>query len=152
MDSSLHRLWDRYRALNPDAPKDVPISFHFCDNSHDADLCAELVASGKKRATAPSVAELKLAGDPMPRVGDLAIVTNWAGTAVAIIRTMSVEIKRFSEIDDAFARAEGEGDLSLKWWRAAHLSYYRNILAGSQYEVDDNLEIICEHFELVLKA
>lgn len=152
MNSSAARLWDRYRAINPDAPVDAPSSFHFCDNQVDADLCAHLVAIGQKRATAPSVAELELAGDPMPRVGDYSIVTDWEGDAVAIIRTVSVETKRFGEIDEEFARSEGEGDLSLEWWRAAHQSYYENVLAGSQFTVDADLEIVCERFTIVLAA
>ena len=152
MTSSATRLWDRYRAINPDAPADTPRSFHFCDNQVDADLCANLVAIGQKRATATSIAELELAGDPIPRVGDYWIVTDWAGNAVALIRTASVETKRFGEIDEEFARTEGEGDLSLEWWRAAHQRYYENVLAGSQFTVDGDLEIVCERFTLVLVA
>lgn len=152
MTSSAVRLWDRYRAINSEARADTPNSFHFCDNQRDADLCATLVATGQKRATAPSVAELELAGDPAPRVGDYSIVTDWEGHAIAVIRTVSVEIRRFGEIDEAFARLEGEGDLTLEWWRAAHQSYYENVLAGSHYKVDADLKIVCETFEVVLKA
>ncbi len=150
MTSTVVRLWDRYRAINPEAPADMPNSFHFCDNQADADLCAALVARGHKRATAQSVAELELAGEPVPRVGDYAIVTDWAGLAVVVIRTVSVELRRFAEIDEEFARAEGEGDLTLEWWRAAHQRYYENVLAGSRYTVDADLEIVCERFEVVL--
>lgn len=152
MNASVAQLWNRYRAINPDAPANVPISFHFCDNEKDADLCADLVARGIKRATAPSVAELELAGDPMPQVGDYAIVTDWTGNAVAVIRTTAVETKRFADVDADFARAEGEGDLTLKWWREAHHAYYSSVLAGTDYTVDDDLEVICERFDLVLKA
>lgn len=152
MNPSIVRLWDRYRAINSHAPANVPISFHFCDNQEDADLCASLVAEGRKRATAPSAAELELAGDPMPRVGDYAIVTNWAGDAVAVIRTASVETRLFAEIDEEFAHAEGEGDLTLEWWRTAHQKYYEHVLAGSSYTVDADLEIVCERFDLMLKA
>lgn len=152
MNSSAIRLWDQYRAINRDAPADVPISFHFCDNQKDADLCAALVVSGQKRASAPSVAELKLAGDSIPQVGDYAIVTGWAGNAVAVIRTVSAEITRFGEVDEEFARAEGEGDLTLEWWRTAHQAYYESVLAGSQHIVNADLEIVCERFELVLAA
>lgn len=152
MNSSVVRLWDRYRAINPDAPSAAPVSFHFCDNQEDADLCASLVAGGQKRATAPSVAELELAGDPMPQVGDYAIVTDWAGDAVAVIRTASVEVRRFGEIDEDFALAEGEGDLTLDWWRTAHRAYYENVLAGSRYTVNSDLEVVCERFDLVFKA
>lgn len=152
MRSSAAQLWDRYRAINPHAPVAVPNSFHFCDNQEDADICANLVASGRKRATAPSVAELTLAGDPMPRVGDYSIVTDWKGTAVAVIRTVSVETRRFGEIDKEFAQTEGEGDLTLEWWRAAHQKYYERVLSGSNVTVDANLEIVCERFAVVLKA
>lgn len=152
MNSSVIRLWDQYRAINRDAPADVPINFHFCDNQKDADLCAAYIVSGQKRATAPSVAELKLAGDPIPQVGDYAIVTDWAGHAVAVIRTTSADIRRFGEVDEDFARAEGEGDLTLEWWRTAHQAYYESVLAGSRHIVNADLEIVCERFELVLAA
>ncbi|MBO9580656.1 MAG: ASCH domain-containing protein [Sphingobium sp.] len=152
MNISVIRLWDRYRAINRDAPAGVPNSFHFCDNQEDADLCATLVVMGQKRATAPSVAELELAGDPIPQVGDYSIVTDWAGKAVAVIRTASVEIRRFGDVDEDFARAEGEGDLTLDWWRTAHQAYYESVLAGSRHIVDAGLEIVCERFELVLQV
>jgi uncharacterized protein YhfF len=32
--------------------------------------------------------------------------------------------RRFSEIDEAFAFDEGEGDRTLTYWRTAHQSYF----------------------------
>lgn len=150
MDLTTEMFWQRYRSIEPAAPATVPSSFHFCDNREDADLCAQLVVAGRKRATATSLAELELGGDPMPRVGDYAIITDWEGRARAIIRTTSVEIRRFGDIDQSFAAKEGEGDLTLEWWRAAHQAYYGRVLDGSDYRVDDDLEIACEEFVLVM--
>lgn len=152
MHPSVLQLWTRYRAIDPASPAAVPVSFHFCDNREDADLCATLVVAGRKRATAASVAELQLAGDPMPRAGDYAIVTDWQGEAKAVIRTTSVDIRRFGDIDRKFARDEGEGDMTLEWWRQAHEAYYRRVLVNSHYVVDDDLEIACERFELMMSA
>jgi len=152
MHPSVGRLWTQYRAINSCAPAAVPVSFHFCDNPVEADLCAALVREGQKRATAPSVAELQRSGSPIPQVGDFAIVTDWVGVAVAVIRTTAVEIKRFADVDEAFARAEGEGDLTLEGWRRLHQAYYERVLAGSQSVVDAALEIVCERFEVVLRA
>ena len=152
LHSSVKQLWNSYREENLDAPADVPISFHFCDNAKSADLCADLVVAGLKRATAVSLAELELSSAPVPRAGDYAVVTNWAGEAKAIIRTTSVEIRRFNEVDEGFAAAEGEGDGTLDWWRSAHRAYFQRALAGSSYVVDDDLEIACEHFEVLLTA
>ncbi len=150
MHPSVIRLWNAYRAQNPAAPAGVPICFHFCDNQADADLCADLVVQGHKCATATSLAELILAGQRIPRPRDYWIVTNWAGEAKAAIRTTSVDIRRFGDVDAAFAEAEGEGDLTLEWWRTAHDAYYRRVLANSPYVVNDDLEIACERFELLM--
>lgn len=150
MTPSARQLWDRYRALHPDAP-DVPYeTFHFCDNQEDADICAELVVRGIKRATAASVAELELAGLRQPVVGDVSVVTRWDGEAVAVIATSKVEIRRLDDVDEAFAQREGEGDKTLTWWRTAHEAYYRRVLADSGIAVDGDLLIVCEYFERVL--
>ena len=149
MHPSMTELWARYRYVNADAPTEAPAAFHFCDNRQDADTCLALVLEGRKRATASSLAELQLAGVPVPQPGEFSIVTNWAGEARAIIRTTSVEIRRFAEVDEAFARTEGEGDGTLAWWRTAHRAYFERVLAGSGHVVDDDLEIACERFELV---
>ncbi|TCK23818.1 uncharacterized protein YhfF [Ancylobacter aquaticus] len=152
MQPSLGQLWARYRAVNADAPMEAPAAFHFCDNAEDANLCLALVLAGVKRATATSLAEVRLARAALPQPGEFFLVTDWAGEARAVIRTISVEIRRFSEVDEEFARLEGEGDGTLAWWREAHLAYYRRVLAGSGHVVDGDLEIACERFERVFPA
>ncbi|MEP5939212.1 MAG: ASCH domain-containing protein [Erythrobacter sp.] len=142
-------LWALYRSENSDAPEAPIASYHFCDNAEDAATCLQLVLDGQKRATACSLKELELCGDPVPQAGDLNVVTDFAGDAHAIIRTTSVELKKFSEVDAEFARAEGEGDLSLEWWRDAHRAYFTRVLAGTDIAVDDDLMIACERFEVV---
>lgn len=150
MTPSARALWDRYRALHPDAPKQPYESFHFCDNQQDADICADLVVRGIKRATAASVEELKLLDMRPARVGDVSVVTTWDGEAVAIIETTQIEVRRLGDVDEAFALREGEGDRTLAWWRTAHEAYYRRVLDGTGIRVDDDLLIVCEHFERVL--
>ncbi|WP_447727371.1 ASCH domain-containing protein [Sphingomonas koreensis] len=152
MDPSVPRLWRRYRETDPSAPADLPVVFHFCDNQPDADSCANLVVAGRKRATASSLVELELAELPVPNAGDLAVITGWSGEAKAVIRTTSVEIRKFRDVDEAFARDEGEGDLTLEWWRDAHRAYYERVLANSGHRVDDDLQIACERFEVVMLA
>lgn len=149
MDERTSEFWARFRALNPEAPVRPDAVFHFCDNQADADTCADLVRSGKKRATASSLAELALASDPYPKAGDLNVVTDWLGAPQAVIRTVSVEVRRLGDVDEDFAQAEGEGDGSLAWWRQAHEAYYGRVLAGSGRRVNDDLEIACERFEVV---
>lgn len=150
MNPSVSALWQRYRLADPSAPAEAQAVYHFCDNQEDADGCADLVVAGRKCATATSLAELERDNIPMPKAGDYAVITGWSGDARAVIRTTSVDIRRFGDVDADFARTEGEGDLTLEWWRTAHRAYYERVLAGSDYAVDDDLLIACERFEVVL--
>ena len=149
MADGLESFWAGFRTRHPDAPEQVPDAFHFCDNERDADVCADLVVAGQKLATASSLAELEIAGLRPPSPGDWAIVTDFSGRPRAVIRTTSVEMRRFADVDAEFARTEGEGDLSLAWWRQAHRAYYERVLAGSGVIVDDDLAIACERFEIL---
>jgi hypothetical protein len=48
------------------------------------------------------------------------------GAPVAVIETVSVELKRFDQIDAEFAFEEGEGDRSLRFWRLTHKRYFHD--------------------------
>jgi uncharacterized protein YhfF len=47
------------------------------------------------------------------------------GRPRAVVETVSLEQRAFQEVDEAFARKEGEGDLTLEWWREVHMSYFK---------------------------
>jgi uncharacterized protein YhfF len=66
-----------------------------------------------------------------------------------VLRTADVEIRPFGEVDADFAAAEGEGDGSLDYWRAAHWSYFtrrREILGRTPSQ---RMPVILERFDLV---
>jgi uncharacterized protein YhfF len=121
----------------------------FGDNKQIADEAAYLVLAGKKRATSPSLWELELIDEPVPKSGDYAIIINWAGYAQCIIQTTSVDITLYDEISPAFARLEGEGDGSLEYWRSQHWAYYHRVLHGTKYSPSGEMPIICERFNLI---
>ncbi len=124
-------------------------AWHFCDNKEDADECARLVLSGEKRATAPSIWELKFKNEKIPEVGDINIITNWDGAARCVIRTVAVEIVPYNKVTSKHAALEGEGDGSLKYWRKVHQAYYERVLEGSDYEFQKDMPIVFEQFEVV---
>lgn len=124
-------------------------AWHFCDNQEDAEECAELVLRSKKRATSPSVWELEIQGLDIPQKGDLNIVTDWIGSPQCIIQTKDVELLKFREITSKHAVLEGEGDGSLAYWRRTHWDYYKRVFDGTRYEVDEDMPIVFEQFEVV---
>src|SRR5206468_2949865 len=77
-----------------------------------------LVRDGPKRATA-SLRSAYEDGEPIPRAGELSVILDGDGDPLCVIRTTHVEIRRFADVDEEFAWAEGEGDRSLAYWRRA---------------------------------
>jgi uncharacterized protein YhfF len=134
---------------DPDTSDRPMSSFYFSDNQQDADGLAKLVKRGKKRATSPSQWYFELRGEPMPKPGDLHVVTNWAGVAQCVIRTTRIEIVRFDQVTAEHAAAEGEGDGSLAYWRETHWWYYQRELAGSAFTPAPDMPVVCEYFDLV---
>ncbi|OLC59342.1 MAG: hypothetical protein AUH76_14790 [Candidatus Rokubacteria bacterium 13_1_40CM_4_67_11] len=124
-------------------------AFAFGDSPALAEQLAALVVAGQKRATASLPIQFEADGAPLPKAGDVSIVTLGDGTPVAIIETTDVRLVEFGAVDAAFAAAEGEGDRSLTWWRAAHTAYFGRLLARLGGELKDTSLVVCERFRLV---
>ena len=43
---------------------------------------------------------------------------------VCVIRLISIRLVRFCDVTEEFARKEGEGDLSLEYWRKEHHRFF----------------------------
>ena len=112
------------------------------------DLATELallVRDGPKRATASLASEYEEEGEKLPEAGDLSLILDGEGEPVCVIRTTKVEVRRFGDVDEAFAWDEGEGDRTLDWWRRAHLWFFEQ----QGVPVDDDTDVVLEHFELL---
>ena len=77
------------------------------------------------------------------------MVLDGAGRPRAIVRNTHVEMRHFNEIDDGFAFEAGEGDLSLRWWLTAHRQEFAEQAEREGFEVDERIELVLEHFEVV---
>ena len=99
---------------------------------------AALILAGRKQATVWNGA---LPNETAPGMRWRVTVN---GRDVAVIETLSVERRKFREIDEAFAFAEGEGDRSLAFWRAVHEKFFRE-----EGHFTPDMELWCEIFRLV---
>jgi uncharacterized protein YhfF len=57
-----------------------------------------------------------------------------------------VTLRRFDEVDAAFAHDEGEGDRSLAYWRQAHEVYFRRLGCFAP-----DMLLYCERFRLLAR-
>lgn len=105
---------------------------------------ALLVRDGPKRATAGRLAD-HTDDEPVPQPGEISVILDGEGVPVCVIRTTTVEIRRFGDVDEQFAWDEGEGERTLEWWRRAHEWFFDQ--QGTP--IDDDTEMVLERFELV---
>jgi len=119
------------------------VTFSFGDSPEMADELLALVLSGRKTATCGALRDFGGA-EPVPEVGRRDVVLDGRGRRAAVIETISVEHKRFDQVDAEFAAAEGEGDLSYEYWREAHQAYFAR---NGGFSTD--MVLVCERFRLV---
>lgn len=124
-------------------------AFHFDDNEPSANELAQLVLTGTKRATAGLVWSFENASVPLPKVGDLSVVTNWNKEPLCVIETQRVDIVPFNEVSAAFAATEGEGDGSLEYWQQAHSSCFSRECQRIGRDFDPRMPVVCERFAVV---
>ncbi len=122
----------------------MSVSFSFGDSPAMADALLALVLAGRKTATCGALRDFPEGSPDRPHVGRRDTVLDGAGRPAAIIETLEVTIRRFDEMDEAFARDEGEGLLTLADWREGHQTYF----ARNGGFAPDML-LLCERFRLV---
>jgi uncharacterized protein YhfF len=120
------------------------VTFSFGDSPAMADELLALVLAGTKTATCGAVRDFGPGKDAPPVVGRRDIVLDGAGRPAAIIETVEVTVRRFSEMDEQFAYDEGEGFRTLAHWREGHRDFFERNGGWSE-----DLELICERFRLI---
>lgn len=149
--SALASYWEAVRAEHPDLPVEVPEAWAFGATPAHADELLALVLAGVKTGTASSLWDYEEAGDPLPAVGELSIILDGDGAPRAVIETTSIRIVAFDEVDPEHAAAEGEGDRTLDYWRAAHERYWR-AHSENPRGFEPDMPVVCELFRLVHPA
>lgn len=115
------------------------------------DKLAALVLEGKKTATSSSYILYKLNDERVPQAGDYSIILDSRDNALCIIRTVKADIVEYGKVTEEFARKEGEGDLSLDYWREVHQAFFTQELQTVNLSLDDQTLIVCEEFEVVFR-
>jgi uncharacterized protein YhfF len=121
----------------------------FGDSPEMATELAGLVIAGMKRATASLARDYGNGREPIPNLGDFVMMLDGERRPRFIWRTTEVTLKPLSEVDEAFAWDEGEGDRMRDWWLDAHRRYFARQATREGFEIDDEILTVFERFEVV---
>jgi uncharacterized protein YhfF len=121
----------------------------FGDTPEMATELADLVIAGTKSATASLARDYGEGREPTPRTGDFVMMLDGEARPRLIRRTIEVTIKPLSQVDEAFAWDEGEGERTRNWWLDAHRRYFARQASREGFELDDEILTVFERFEVV---
>lgn len=147
-NNSVVHLWEEYRKINENAPKDYQV-WAFGNSKEVANELAKLVLEGRKTATSSNYTLYELEEEPLPFVGLHNIILNGEDQAVAIVETTSVEVIPFDEVTVEHAYLEGEGDRSLRYWREVHETFFKKEFENINKEFHYKIPVVCERFRLL---
>ena len=144
----LQLLWQAYLTTLPKNHLHrfnlLPDAWSFGDSPQMADKLSKLVVNGIKTATCK-----RYLGENILDEAGLSIILDGDGNPTCIIETYEITIRRYQDIDREFAIAEGEGDLSLDYWRKAHWLFFSQEAEKEGYKKSENMLLICERFRVL---
>ncbi len=144
-------FWDDYLATLPSnsRPRKQFVEAAFAGRREGTDALIRLYRLGKKSAGSSLVKDFESAGDPLPKVGNYWIMLDSHERPQLLVKTIRTEINLFGDIPKAVARAEGEGDLSVSYWKKAHRDFYLSFLTKWGIADINKAKVITEHFEIL---
>lgn len=106
----------------------------------DNDKLIELVLSGKKTATSSLYDKASL-----PVISEESIIIFDNEKEACVVRTKGYKIIRFGDVTEDMAFLEGEGDLSLRYWKKVHYEFFKS----QDDKFNEDSKIIFEEFEVI---
>ena len=151
---SIQAYWQKFLSTLPaDSPYHTQpyLAEGWGDSPQMADELGALIAEGVKTGTCSAVWDWEAEGNPIPEVGLVTIVLDGRGEPLCIVGTFEVNIRKYNEVDADFAHAEGEGNLSLDYWREAHRNFFSRTLPKIGREFFEDMPLVCERFRVIYK-
>jgi uncharacterized protein YhfF len=112
-----------------------------------ADEGAALILNGTKTLTSSPVWDYP--DGNIPFVGALSVLLDGSRRPRGIVETTRVEIMPFGAITEEMARAYGEGERTIEWWRRVMGALYRAAAARHNVNLTDDTPRIWEWFTVV---
>jgi uncharacterized protein YhfF len=110
---------------------------------------AELILSGRKRATTSLDRDYGPGRAPRPAVGDHVVVVDGAGQPRCIWRTTEVTVQPMIRVDDTYAQAEGEGGGGRDEWLDNHRWFFARKAEAEGFQMTDEEPTVFERFRVV---
>lgn len=153
LSSAAKEYWAQYLNSIPQQtrPQNPFVEAAYAGTKDTTDELIALFLTGRKTAGSSLVIDYELNDEPLPVIGNFWIILNSISEPKLIVKTVGVERNLFKEIPQRVVIAEGEGDLSVEYWKQVHSQFFLPFLEEWGVENLEEAEVITEYFEIVYK-
>jgi uncharacterized protein YhfF/ribosomal protein S18 acetylase RimI-like enzyme len=144
----IEEYWNKFIKNNPEYKNTKYEIWSFGYGDYQANKLLGYVKQGIKTGTS-SAYEMYDETEKKPEKNVLSIVTYGNGFPGCIIKTTEIRNKAFNEISEEEAKSEGEGNLTLEYWREVHEKFFREEYDEKGMIFSYNIPVIYEKFELI---
>ena len=150
-DQTVSEMWNDFTEANPEFKNDPsPDADYFHNNEEDANRLAKLIRNGKKMAGSNLYFFYEQANADLPEIGTKSIVTDFDGTARAIIQITKVDTIPFNQISREYAEMDmGTNSEALQKWKKAHWDFFAPAMKENGVEPTEDMLIVCEWFKTI---
>lgn len=147
------KFWQEYVNSLEEAkrPQQASVMASYAGSPEITDELLELYLSGKKWAGSSILEDFISSGDPIPKIDDYWIYLDSKSIPRIILRTEETVLNKFYNVPESIAIAEGEGDLSLEYWREAHSRFYLPQIKSWGLQSLEDATVITEFFSIVYR-
>jgi len=144
----LDAFWARARSAVPDLPDHYQVRWIGLDRDTTRQVI-DLIRSGDKTGTFTLPWIVENTGQPEPAVGDDIILIDFDGQPQLVVRLTDIETVPFGAIDETHTAIDGTPVRDLSIWKPLHTNYWNGMLAPFKRQVDDDMPVWIEKFELL---
>jgi uncharacterized protein YhfF len=151
-NKSVKKMWEDYlMSINEtvEMTEKKYEAWSFCHDEKNANELAKLVKEKKKTSTSSLHYLYILEDEALPAEDEYSVIFDGSGEAQCVIQTTKINVVPFNEVTEAFAKKEGEGDLTLEYWRNVHRDYFTEELKDYEKEFTEEMMVVCEDFKIV---
>ncbi len=143
--------WEKFLS---DTGRDKGATYYFCGymgpTEEIANQLLKLILSGQKRATTSCLLSYEAYNEPLPKAGDLSVVTDWAGTPKCVIENTAVTVLPFREMTFDICCREGEDDI-LETWQNTHFNIFTEEGKAAGYVFTVDTPVVFEDFKVIYR-
>lgn len=144
--------WKKYCSNTGLDPYSTPVEASIAGNPSIANELLHLYLSGKKTAGSSLLKYYEVTTTPLPQIGNYWIILDSNNVPSCIVKTIKIDINVFEDMPQYIAIAEGEGDLSLAYWKKAHTEFFSPFVANWNINQLTKEKIVTEFYQVVYSS